>query len=103
RAANRLGQRLLAPRIRADLRRLRFERPVVIAGLPHALDAVSMLPRRCLVYHCADDYAHVRGFPPTLSQVEGELCARADLVIATSETLAADRRRYNPHTAWVPN
>jgi glycosyltransferase involved in cell wall biosynthesis len=103
RAANRVGQRLLAPVLRRDLRRLGYDRPVLIAGLPHAVDVLSFLPRRCVAYHCSDDFSSVRGFPRTLPELEAELCARADVVIATSETLAESRRRFNPRTYWVPN
>jgi glycosyltransferase involved in cell wall biosynthesis len=104
RAANRLGQRLLAPAISRDLTRLGFDNPILIAGLPHAVDALPWLPRRAaLVYHCADDYAHVQGFPATLPELEADLCQQADLVITTSETLCQERRRFNPNTHWVPN
>jgi glycosyltransferase involved in cell wall biosynthesis len=103
RAANRIGQRLLAPTLKRDLARLGFRKPILIAGLPHAADLVGLVPRRGLVYHCADDYAHASGFPDTLPQLEAELCRRADLVIATSETLCRERRRFNPCTYWVPN
>ena len=92
RAANRIGQRLLAPAIRADLRRLGMHRPILIAGLPNAVDLLPWLPRRGLVYHCADDYAHVAGFPSSLPALEADLCRQANLVITTSETLACNRR-----------
>jgi glycosyltransferase involved in cell wall biosynthesis len=103
RASNKLGQRLLTPVIRRDLRRLGFRRPIIIAGLPHAVDALPGLARACLVYHCADDYAHVRGFPKSLPRLEAELCRQADLVITTSSTLCEDRRKFNAATYWVPN
>lgn len=103
RAANRLGQRLLAPVIRRDLQRLQMPRPIIVAGLPHAADVAPYLPRRALVYHCADDYAHVRGFPNTLAEVEADLCRMADLVVTTSETLCQARRQFNAHTYWLPN
>jgi glycosyltransferase involved in cell wall biosynthesis len=103
RTANRIGQRLLAPSVRHDLARLGFRRPVIVAGLPHAVDALPRLPRRALAYHCADDYAHVRGFPASLPALEGELCRQADLVIVTAETLRAPRAALNPSTYWVPN
>ena len=103
RGMNRLGQRLLAPAVRGDLRRLRFRRPIVIAGLPHAVDIVDRLPRSCLIYHCADDYAHVRGFPSSLPTLEAELCRRADLVVTTSKTLCDSRLQHNPCTHWIPN
>src|SRR5947209_11738582 len=103
RAANRVGQRLLAPTIRRDLIGLGMRAPILVAGLPHVVDLVPFLPRQALVYHCADDYAHVRGFPETLPETEADLCRWADLVITTSETLCRDRRRWNPNTHWVPN
>jgi glycosyltransferase involved in cell wall biosynthesis len=103
RTANRIGQRLLAPSLRRDLARLGLRRPVVVAGLPHAVDILPRLPRRALAYHCADDYAHVRGFPASLPALERDLCREADLVIVTAETLRAPRATYNPKTYWVPN
>jgi glycosyltransferase involved in cell wall biosynthesis len=103
RAANRLGQSLLAPVLRRDLARLGLRRPVLIAGLPHAADVLDRLASRLVVYHCADDYASVRGFPSTLPALEADLCRRADLVVTTSETLCQTRARFNPNTYWIPN
>jgi len=107
RVVNRLGQRLLAPAIRHDLDQLGFlgrgRRPVLIAGLPHAVDVLPFVPHEVLIYHCADDYAHVRGFPSTLPDLEADLCQQADLVITTSETLSQSRLRFNPNTHWIPN
>src|SRR2546427_430611 len=89
---------------RPGLGRHGFNQPILIAGLPHAVDALPWLPNRgALVYHCADDYAHVQGFPATLPELEADLCQQADLVITTSETLCQERRRFNPNTHWVPN
>jgi glycosyltransferase involved in cell wall biosynthesis len=103
RGANRLGQRLLAPVIRRDLRHLGMRRPLLIAGLPHAADVLPLLPRSALVYHCADDYAHVSGFPSSLPELETDLCREVDLVVTTSETLCQARRSLNPNTYWIPN
>jgi glycosyltransferase involved in cell wall biosynthesis len=103
RAANRLGQRLLAPVVRRDLGRLGMRRPVLVPGLPHAADLVCRVPRGGIVYHCADDYSAVRGFPASLPALEADLCRLSDLVITTSETLCQTRRRWNPNTHWVPN
>jgi glycosyltransferase involved in cell wall biosynthesis len=103
RMANRLGQRLLAPIVRRDFAALKICAPTLIAGLPHAVDILPWLPKNGLVYHCADDYAHVRGFPNSLPELEADLCRQADLVITTSETLCQARRGFNPNTHWVPN
>jgi glycosyltransferase involved in cell wall biosynthesis len=93
----------VAPGLRRDLRQLGFRRPILIAGLPHVADLAPRLPRSTLVYHCADDYAHVRGFPSSLPGLEADLCRTADLVITTSETLCRARQQFNPRTYWVPN
>ncbi len=103
RMMNRIGQRMLAPVIRHDLQRLGLRRPIVIAGLPHAADLPTPVETRALVYHCADDYTHVGGFPPTLPSVEADLCLKSNLVVTTSETLCRSRRVYNPNTHWIPN
>jgi glycosyltransferase involved in cell wall biosynthesis len=103
RGANRFGQRLLAPVIRRDLRYLGMRQPLLIAGLPHAADVLPLLPRKALVYHCADDYANVRGFPSSLPDLEADLCRAADLVVTTSETLCQARRSLNPNTYCIPN
>jgi glycosyltransferase involved in cell wall biosynthesis len=103
RTANRLGQRLMAANLRRDLRRLGFREPLLIAGLPHAADLGPLVRHRGLVYHCADDYAHVRGFPRTLPALEADLCRQADLVVVTAETLCQPRLAYNPRTHWIPN
>jgi glycosyltransferase involved in cell wall biosynthesis len=103
RAANRLGQALLAPVLRRDFAQLGLRLPVLIAGLPHAADVLGRLPSQLVVYHCADDYASVRGFPSTLPALEADLCRRADLVVTTSETLCQTRAQFNPHTYWIPN
>lgn len=103
RTANRLGQQWLAAPLRQDLRRLGFCSPVVIAGLPHAVDLIDRIPRKAVVYHCADDYVHVRGFPASLATLERDLCQSADLVITTSDALREARCQYNPRTYWVAN
>jgi glycosyltransferase involved in cell wall biosynthesis len=103
RLANRIGQRLLAPVIRRDVQRLDLRRPIIIASLPHAADALALLPKRAVVYHCADDYSAVSGFPHSLPELEADLCRQADLVITTSETLCRDRQAWNPNTYWVAN
>lgn len=103
RGANRLAQALLAPVLRRDFTAIGLRRPVIVAGLPHAADVLPRLPSSLVVYHCADDYAHVRGFPDTLPALEADLCRRADLVVTTSETLCQTRTRFNPRTYWIPN
>lgn len=101
--ANRVGQRVLAPMLRSDVAGLGFRDPIIVAGLPHVADLLPRLPPAGVIYHCADDYASVSGFPPSLPALEEELCRRANLVITTSATLCDERRRFNPNTHWVAN
>jgi glycosyltransferase involved in cell wall biosynthesis len=103
RSANRLGQRVVASGLRKALRTLRMDAPLVIAGLPQAVDLVPHLPRSGLVYHCADEYRAVRGFPANLPALEAELLRMADVVIVTAEALLDERRALNPRTHWIPN
>jgi glycosyltransferase involved in cell wall biosynthesis len=103
RLVNRLGQALIARWLKRDLQRLGFREPLLIAGLPHAADLVPLVPSSAVIYHCADDYARVHGFPSTLGELEQALCRDADLVVTTAETLYESRRVYNPWTVWIPN
>lgn len=103
RAANRLGQHVVGAALRRELARLDMRSPVLIAGLPHAVDLLPQVPASVLVYHCADEYRAVRGFPAGLAALERELVQRADLVVVTSQALLAERRGLNPRTHWIPN
>lgn len=100
---NWLGQQLLAPAIRQAAAGLGFRRPVVIAGLPHAVDLVPRIPHRLLVYHCADDYASVHGFPRGLPALDERLCRAADLVVTTGPELRDERLAFNATTVCIPN
>lgn len=101
--ANRVGQRMVAPIVRGDVARLGFRHPIIVAGLPHVADMLPRLPPAGVIYHCADDYASVSGFPASLPALEEQLCRQADLVITTSSTLCDERRRFNRNTHWVGN
>src|SRR5207302_4351380 len=57
RAANRVGQRLLAPTIRRDLIDLGMRAPILVAGLPPALVPMPFLPRHAPACRCAGHYA----------------------------------------------
>ena len=109
RSANRLGQRLLAPRIRRDLQHVGMQRPVLVAGLPHAADLVRALPHGAIVYHCADDYSAVSGFPEKPARGRSRSlshrgCRRYDVRDARADApslepehaLGAQRRRRRP-------
>ena len=67
-----------------------IERPILWTSLPTALPAVGQLGERAVVYYCGDDFGALAGVDhaPVL-EMEAALVAKADLILAASETLAA--------------
>ena len=100
---NALNQAVIRPQLQRDLRRLNMERPLIIVGLPQAVDCLRGIPRRLLIYHCADEFTRVAVFPPSLADLERRLLAETDLVIATAEPLRAAKALYNSRTFCVRN
>jgi glycosyltransferase involved in cell wall biosynthesis len=104
RAATAINRRLLGTRIRRAARTLGLGRFQVWSFLPNTTDYAADLDPTLLVYYCVDDWAHAEGYDGAgLEALERRLCARADLVFATSEPLAAAKRRLNPHTHVSPH
>lgn len=104
RIATALNRRLLRARIRRAARQLGLARFQVWSFLPNTAEYAADLDPTLLVYYCVDDWAHADGYDgPALDALERRLCARADLVFATSEPLAAAKRRMNPHTYASPH
>jgi len=67
-------------------------------------DKALELPHRLAVYDCVDDYAEFpmyRGSPEWLRRREERLCRGADVVFATSESLFAAKREYNPDNTYL--
>jgi glycosyltransferase involved in cell wall biosynthesis len=99
RAATALNRRLLATAIRRAARGLGMASFQLWSFLPNTVDYAIDLDPALLVYYCVDDWAHAEGYDgPGLAALEGRLCARADVVFATSEALVAAKRRLNPNT-----
>jgi glycosyltransferase involved in cell wall biosynthesis len=64
--------------------------PVVVTTLPLVADLVGRFPAARWVYYCVDDFASWPGLDGrTIRGMEAELVAKADVVIAVSETLQA--------------
>lgn len=90
RLAEHVNGVLLARRLRPALAQAGISRPILWASLPSAVAAVGRLGERAVVYYCGDDFGALSGVDhaPVL-EMERRLVARADLVIAASEELAA--------------
>ncbi len=97
RAVNRA---LIGGKVRRAARGL--HRPVVWAALPSAVQALGALGEAAVVYYCGDDFAALAGVDhAAAARMQTELVARASLILAASETLAArfpaHKTRLLPH------
>ena len=99
---DRLNTALLSTSIRHYARRAGLTRPILWTFLPNTIGLVGKLGESRVIYHCVDEYSAFAGVPrDALRRMEETLVRRADLVLASSETLAEERRRWNPRTHFV--
>jgi glycosyltransferase involved in cell wall biosynthesis len=99
---DRLNTLLLTTSIRYFARKAGLTRPILWTFLPNTVGLVGRLGESRVVYHCVDEYSAFAGVArEPLRRMEQELVRRADLVLASSETLAAERRPLNPRTHFV--
>jgi glycosyltransferase involved in cell wall biosynthesis len=111
-AINRANQAVLAGYIRWALRRLEFgDRPILWTYLPSSVHLVDHFPPTkgdtpgLVLYHCVDEHSAFPGLvsPEVVRAYDDGLTRRADLVIATADSLAYPRRFLNSHTYTVLN
>lgn len=101
-AVDRLNAWLLAAWLRRLCRRHDLRRPILWTFLPNVVGLLGRLDPALVVYHCVDEYSEFAGAPrAALREMEQALARRADLVLASSERLAAERRPLNPRTHFV--
>jgi len=99
---DRLNTLLLTTSIRYFARKAGLTRPILWTFLPNTVGLVGRLGESRVIYHCVDEYSAFAGVSrDTLRRMEQALVRRADLVLASSETLAAERRPLNPRTHFV--
>jgi glycosyltransferase involved in cell wall biosynthesis len=99
---DRLNAGLLTASIRYFARRAGLTRPILWTFLPNTIGLVGKLGESRVIYHCVDEYSAFAGVPrEALRRMEEELVRRADLVLASSETLAEERRQWNSRTHFV--
>lgn len=104
RAARAANRALLGRALRPALARAGLRRPVVWAALPSAVQALGALGEAAVVYYCGDDFGALAGVDHAAAlEMEAELAARADLILAASPALAARfpaaKTRLLPHGA----
>lgn len=93
--------------LKAVLRELKFEQPIVWLSQPDMVKLLGQLRERLVIYHVVDEYTAYQGVDGELErwlrQQEVQLLTRADLVIVVSAALWEAKRVHNPHTYLVPN
>jgi glycosyltransferase involved in cell wall biosynthesis len=88
--ARALNRWLLARKVGAAARAARLDRPVLWISLPSAVDAVGALEESAVVYYCGDDFGALAGVDHVRClEMEAELAARSDLILAASPAMAA--------------
>jgi hypothetical protein len=98
RAAN--GE-LVRLQVRAAMARLGMSRPISWSFLPSAAPVAGRLGESLVVYHVVDEFSAFSDASAHVPALEARLLARADLVIASSERLAAAKRPWNASTVLV--
>ncbi|HEY5789985.1 MAG TPA: glycosyltransferase, partial [Gammaproteobacteria bacterium] len=93
--ARALNRRLFRGLLARATARAGIRRPILWLSLPTAVDAIGAAGERAVVYYCGDDFGALAGVDHApVARLEAELVARADLVLAASQALAA---RFPPH------
>lgn len=103
RVIDALNRVLLRGFVRIAAKRLRLERPILWSYVPQGLPLASTLRPSHIVYHCVDDIAAVSSDPEGFRLAEDRMIAAADLVIASSQTLAESIASRGGAVRLMPN
>ncbi len=102
---NRANNLLLLPILRAQMRRLGFDAPILWTYTPHSADFVGRLGERAAVYECVDDFTASKGLvsPKVIGRLERRLIEVVDLLVVTHPALYKSKREGARHAVLVPN
>ena len=99
-----LNRRLLTLSVSRAARRIGIRRPILWAYVPQAEVLIDSLDPALVIYHCVDDIAAQKGVDATpFREAEQRFASRADLVIASSSTLADRMREDSGNVLEAPN
>lgn len=85
-----IAVQLLLRQIKPVVKKAQLQAPILWTSLPTAVDIAGHLNESALVYYCGDDFSSLAGVDHhTVGQREQELLQTADLIMASSELLAA--------------
>src|SRR5688572_19009775 len=79
---NRINNLFLLPILRAQLKRLGFEHPVLWTYTPHSADFIDKLNEKAVIYEIVDDFVSARGLvrAEAIRKMERRVIAAADQV-----------------------
>lgn len=100
--ARKLASEMLSHQLKPIINANKLHDPIFWTSLPTAVDVVDKLELSSLVYYCGDDFSSLAGVDhDTVALRERELIARADLILAVSDTLY--QRLYSTRTQLIPH
>jgi glycosyltransferase involved in cell wall biosynthesis len=93
----RLNARLLRNAVSRALALRGDEPPILVTTIPNAAGLVGELGEAASVYYCVDEYSEWPGADrEAMLEMELELLARVDLVVAASDTLFEEKSASHP-------
>lgn len=103
-AVRKLNRLLLRRQVTHAMRRLGFGKPVLWGYAPQAGELIEPLDPNLTIYHCVDDIAAQKGIDGEgFRAAEEAFARRADLVIASSPSLAERMKGFNSQVLYAPN
>ncbi len=99
--AVRVNGRLVRFQVLRAMKRLGMRRPISWSFLPSAAPVAGELGEELVVYHVVDEFSAFSDASPRVPELEQELLAKSDLVIASSEGLRASKSALNSRTVLV--
>lgn len=86
--ASAINRASLGAQVRAALKQLDLENPILWASLPTAVDVVGTLGEAAVAYYCCDDFSGLVGVDHApVSRMEKKLAQKSDIVFVTNEAL----------------
>lgn len=105
RPLNWINNLFLRPVLKAQVKRLGFDAPVLWTYTPHSADFVGTLGERAAVYECVDDFTSSKGLvdAEAIGGMERDLIEKVDLLIVTADALLESKKAGAKRAILVPN
>lgn len=102
-AARRWNRRVVVDGVRTRLQQAGAQHPIVITSVPTAAELLGCFDEKLVAYICEDEYAEMPGvYRNYVREMEQRLLERADLVFATSSTLAERKSMNGKRAVYLP-